>query len=69
MSLKEKDRVLFIKLFYQNGNLSTALHEYRRLNYFQKGSMSRQALKKMIKKFEEAVFRCDERKGKKTNFK
>ena len=52
--MEKKDRALLIKLFYQNGsNLSIALREYRRLNCLRKGPMSRQALKKMIQKFEE----------------
>lgn len=54
MALEKKDRALLVKLFYQNGgNLSTALREYRRLKCLRKGPMSRQALKKMIQKFEE----------------
>ena len=54
MSLTKKDRVLLIKLFYQNGgNLSIALPEYRRLNCLRKGSMSKQALKKMVQNFKE----------------
>ena len=48
------NRALLIKLFYQfGGNLSTALGENRRLNCLHKGPMSRQALKKIIQKFEE----------------
>ena len=55
MFLGKKDRVLLIKLFYENGgSLSTALHISRRLNYLRKGATSRQALKKkMIQKFKE----------------
>ncbi|GBN06495.1 hypothetical protein AVEN_140577-1 [Araneus ventricosus] len=55
MSLEKKKRGLLTKLFHENdSNLSTALPEYRRLKGLQKGPMSRQALKKMITKFEEA---------------
>ncbi|GBM52533.1 hypothetical protein AVEN_230564-1 [Araneus ventricosus] len=54
MSLEKKERVLLIKMFFQNGsNLSTALREYRRLKGLRKGPMLRQALKKMITKIEE----------------
>ncbi|GBM22131.1 hypothetical protein AVEN_266490-1 [Araneus ventricosus] len=53
MPLEKKEPALLMKLFYQNGsNLSTALREYRLLKGLRKGSMSRQALKK-ITKFEE----------------
>ncbi|GBN13602.1 hypothetical protein AVEN_260752-1 [Araneus ventricosus] len=55
MSFEKKERVLLTKLFHQNdSNLSTALRDYRRLKGLQKGTMSRQALKKMITKFEDA---------------
>lgn len=54
MALEKKERALLVKLFYQNGNnLSSALREYRRLKGLRKGPMSRQALKKMMTKFEE----------------
>ena len=54
MSLEKKDHVSLIKLFYQNGsNLSIALRDYRRLNCLRKGSKSRQALRKIIQKFQE----------------
>ncbi|GBO24238.1 hypothetical protein AVEN_98315-1 [Araneus ventricosus] len=39
--------------FQNNSNLSTALLEYRRLKGLRKGNTLRQALKKMITKFEE----------------
>ncbi|GBM41905.1 hypothetical protein AVEN_13623-1 [Araneus ventricosus] len=53
MSLEKKERALLMKLFYRNGsNLSTALREYQRLKSLRKGPMSRQALRKMITKFE-----------------
>ncbi|GBN77288.1 hypothetical protein AVEN_170385-1 [Araneus ventricosus] len=54
MHLEKKQRSLRVKLFYQNdSNLSTSLREYRRLKSLRKGHMLRQALKKMITKFEE----------------
>ena len=50
---KGENRALLIKLFYENGgNLLSALHKYRRLNFLRKGPTSRQAMKKMIQKFE-----------------
>ncbi|GBM40408.1 hypothetical protein AVEN_122628-1 [Araneus ventricosus] len=55
MSLEKKERSLLTKLFHENdSNLSTALREYRRFKGLQKGPMSRQALKKMITKCEDA---------------
>ena len=54
MSLEKKDRVLLIKLLYENGgDLTTAFREYRSLNCLRKSPMSRQVLKKMIQKFHE----------------
>ncbi|GBN03904.1 hypothetical protein AVEN_221701-1 [Araneus ventricosus] len=54
MPLEKKERALLTKLFYKNdSNLSTSLREYRSLKSLRKGPMSRQALKRMITKFEE----------------
>lgn len=54
MLLKKKDRALLIKLFYQNGSYSLAsLIEYRCLKEMRKGSISKNGLKNMIKKFED----------------
>ncbi|GBL83421.1 hypothetical protein AVEN_110719-1 [Araneus ventricosus] len=59
MPLEKKEQALLMKLLYQNGsNLSTALREYRSLKGLRKWSVSRQALKKMITKFEKIGELC-----------
>ncbi|GBN48765.1 hypothetical protein AVEN_74666-1 [Araneus ventricosus] len=56
MTLSLKDRDLFVKLFYKNGNCAAvALKEFRTLKGLRSGSgqMTIFGLKKMIDKFEE----------------